>query len=446
MAFMPVYILILFYTILVDYTAGWQIERSHGGRRWWFLVLSIIANLGVLIVFKYFNFFNANLTSLASFLHWNYPIQNLAILLPLGLSFHTFQSLSYTIEVYRGRQKAERHLGIFALYVMFYPQLVAGPIERPMHLLPQLHHHYTFDYQRVTDGLRRMVWGFFKKIVIADRLAVIVNMVYNEPSEFSGLTWVLATYFFAFQIYCDFSGYSDIAIGAAHVMGYNLSQNFHRPYFARSISEFWQRWHISLSTWFRDYLYIPLGGNRVAQWRWYYNLMIVFLVSGLWHGANWTFIVWGALHGFYMLGEIWTSRLRARLAAQLRLDQYPWLYKSLQILLTFHLVAFAWIFFRANSMADALYIVKQFTVPAMLQSLPGFAYQVTKTFGELELAYCFIFILLLLGIEGWQSINQDRPLIQPKPIWLRWALYYAAIFSIMIFGAHNSSQFIYFQF
>src|SRR5678815_1064118 len=223
------------------------------------------------------------------------PVPFLKIILPIGLSFHTFQAMSYTIEVYRGNQKAERNFGIYALYVMFYPQLVAGPIERPQNLLHQFYENHKFDYERVVNGLKLILWGFFKKLVIADRLALYVGAVYNNPTHHTGLSFIMATIFFAFQIYCDFSGYSDIAIGAAKVMGFKLMTNFNRPYFARSISEFWKRWHISLSTWFKDYLYISLGGNRVSVPRWYFNLFIVFLVSGLWHGANWTYIIWGCL-------------------------------------------------------------------------------------------------------------------------------------------------------
>src|SRR5262245_25802672 len=261
MAFIPVYILILGFTIVIDYIAGILIEDAQGKKRKFLLIASLIANVGVLFVFKYFNFLANSFTDLATALSGQQVAHiGLRIILPIGLSFHTFQSMSYTIEVYRGNQKAERHFGIYALYVMFYPQLVAGPIERPQNLLPQFRQNHNFDYQRVTSGLRLMAWGLFKKTVVADRLALFVNKIYAEPGSFDGPVLLLATLFFAFQIYCDFSGYSEIAIGSARVMGFNLMQNFDRPYHARSISEFWRRWHISLSTWFRDYLYFPLGG------------------------------------------------------------------------------------------------------------------------------------------------------------------------------------------
>ena len=293
MAFVPVYLLILLFTIIVDYFAGLLIHGSTGKTRKLWLVASIVSNVGVLFFFKYFNFFNENLTHLAEFLNWQYSIRSLQILLPIGLSFHTFQAMSYTIEVYYGRQQPEKHFGIYALYVMFYPQLVAGPIERPQNLLPQFREVHSFDPYRVSLGLSRMIWGLFKKVVIADRLVYLVDVVYVHPGYYDGLSLFTATIFFAFQIYCDFSGYCDIALGAAQVMGFHLMENFEQPYFSRSISEFWRRWHISLSTWFKDYLYIPLGGNRLTLVRTWGNLAIVFLVSGLWHGANWTYIVWG---------------------------------------------------------------------------------------------------------------------------------------------------------
>ena len=298
MAFIPVYILILGFTIVIDYFAGIWLEKSEGKKRKYFLIASLIANIGVLAIFKYYNFLNNNLSDLLNSFGYNNSIPNLSIILPIGLSFHTFQAMSYTIEVYRGNQKAERNFGIYSLYVMFYPQLVAGPIERPQNLIHQFYEKHYFDYERVVEGLKLMLWGLFMKLVIADRLAIYVNAVYNNSAQHSGITLLVATVFFAFQIYCDFAGYSSIAIGAARVMGFNLMTNFNRPYFSTSISEFWKRWHISLSSWFKDYLYISLGGNRVSIPRWYLNLFIVFVISGLWHGANWTFIIWVRLMGF----------------------------------------------------------------------------------------------------------------------------------------------------
>ncbi|HSU69728.1 MAG TPA: MBOAT family O-acyltransferase, partial [Tepidisphaeraceae bacterium] len=317
-SFIPGYLLILLAVILIDYVAGIGIEQSAGRLRKLLLLVSLLANVGVLAVFKYFNFVNANLHALSQALHWNYPVRDLGWLLPIGLSFHTFQSMSYTIEVYRGNQKAERNLGIYALYVMFYPQLVAGPIERPQNLLHQFREHHVFDSDRVFSGLRLMLWGFFKKLVVADRIAPLVDSVYLHPHEYGGGWIVLGTYLFAIQIYCDFSGYSDVAIGAARVLGFRLMTNFDRPYAATSVAEFWRRWHISLSTWFRDYLYVPLGGSRVSFVRWAFNILVVFIVSGLWHGAAWTFLIWGALHGVFLVG----TRLIERWAHFFPLSRY----------------------------------------------------------------------------------------------------------------------------
>jgi D-alanyl-lipoteichoic acid acyltransferase DltB (MBOAT superfamily) len=305
MAFVPVYIFVLFFTIIIDYIAGIMIENSSGTRRKMFLVMSIIGNISVLAFFKYFNFFSSNINSLLLALHISvHTVPLLAIILPIGLSFHTFQAMSYTIEVYRGNQKAERHFGIYSLYVMFYPQLVAGPIERPQNMLHQFHEEHTFSFKNASDGLKLMMWGLFKKVVIADRLAMLTDPVFNHPHDYTAITLLIATFFFTFQIFCDFSGYSDIALGTAQFMGFKLMVNFNRPYHAKDVSEFWKRWHISLSTWFRDYLYISLGGNRVTVPRWYFNLFFVFLISGFWHGANWTFLAWGALHGFYLISAI----------------------------------------------------------------------------------------------------------------------------------------------
>ncbi|HLP50774.1 MAG TPA: MBOAT family O-acyltransferase, partial [Chitinophagales bacterium] len=301
MFFKPVYILILFFTIIIDYYAGILIAEASGPRRKFYLSWSLVANIAVLAIFKYFNFINGNIEVLLQSFGVENPIPYLQILLPIGLSFHTFQAMSYTIEVYRGNQKAERNFITYALYVMYYPQLVAGPIERPQNVLHQFYEKHDFNHDRVVSGLKQMMWGFVKKMVVADRLAIFVNVVFSEPSQYHGITVIWAIIFFTFQIYCDFSGYSDIALGASRIMGIELMVNFNVPYISTSIKEFWSRWHISLSTWFRDYFYISIGGNRVSKPRWYFNVFAVFLVSGLWHGANWTFVIWGALHGTYQV-------------------------------------------------------------------------------------------------------------------------------------------------
>lgn len=446
MAFIPVYILILFFLIAVDYAAGLLIEGSAGARRRSWLIMSLIANIGMLAVFKYFNFLNANARAIAEVFHWPYGMPVLSLILPIGLSFHTFQAMSYTIEVYRGRQKAERHLGIYALYVMFFPQLVAGPIERPQHLLPQFYERHEFDYERVTSGLRRIAWGLFMKVVIADRLARYVNIVYNDPSSFEGLTLVVATVFFAFQIYCDFAGYSHIAIGTAEVMGFRLIENFNRPYLAQSISEFWSRWHISLSTWFRDYLYIPLGGNRVPKPRWYFNLFVTFLLSGLWHGANWTFVIWGALNGFYLISSIVTASARERLTSAIGLSRRPALHGGIRVATTFALACVAWVFFRAGSLHDAMVVFRHALVtPVPHQVLPDILRSEGIT--HLEVAYSGLLIAGLMLIEVITTRVNLVGLFRLQPAWVRWPAYYALCMAIWMLGISTEAKaFIYFQF
>lgn len=449
MAFLPIYILILGFTIVVDYFAGIYIERAVGGKRKLFLIFSLIANIGVLAIFKYYNFLNGNLSAFLSGIGYENHIPDLSILLPIGLSFHTFQAMSYTIEVYRGNYKAERHFGIYALYVMFYPQLVAGPIERPQNILPQFYEEQQFEYERVIDGLKLMAWGMFKKVVIADRLAMITDPVFNSPSDYPAISLALATFFFSFQIYCDFSGYSDIALGSAKVMGFRLMKNFDRPYSAKSISEFWSRWHISLSSWFRDYLYIPLGGKRVSIPRWYFNLFFVFLVSGLWHGANWTFIVWGALHGFYLIFGILTADARKTLKSFLGIDKILWLNNLLAIVTTFVLVTVAWVFFRANGVRSALYILKQ--LPYSLQEIYFSIINGTLNLGNLPLdvpniIFCLLLIAFLEIVQFLQSKYNLSNALGERPIYIRWAFYYAAALAIIYFGVFDNRQFIYFQF
>jgi alginate O-acetyltransferase complex protein AlgI len=438
MAFIPKYILILFVTITVDFTAGILIEKTPPGRRRrLYLIGSLAVTVAILGFFKYFNFMNGNLAGIARFFHWNYGIESLKIILPIGLSFHTFQSMSYVIEVYRGNQKAEHHYGIFALYVMFYPQLVAGPIERPQNLLHQFREPHTFDYERVTGGLKRMAFGLFKKVVIADQLASLVDQVYNHPHDYTGFPLIFATMCFAYQIYCDFSGYSDIALGAAQVMGFRLMENFDRPYTARSIANFWRRWHISLTSWFKDYLYISLGGNRVAKPRWYLNIFITFLVSGLWHGANWTFIIWGALNGMYLLLSLWTVPLREAVVRATRLHRVPRIHHALQVGATFLLICFAWIFFRANSVNDAFYIASHlFTDLAGVSRRGRFAFD----------GFILFFILFMEYIQYAHRTAGMRNLFGGKPVLVRWSLYYALVLIIVIFGAYSEQRFIYFQF
>jgi len=441
MAFIPIYIAVLFLTIIIDYYAGILIEKSQGRNRKIYLCCSIISTCAILFIFKYYDFFAANVSFVCELLKVPSAVRTFSLILPVGLSFHTFQSLSYVIEVYRGHQKAEKRFGVYALYVMFYPQLVAGPIERPQNLLHQFYETHYLDYARMTNGLKLILWGFFKKVVVADRLALYVSAIYDHPGQYQGIPVILATYFFAFQIYCDFSGYSDIAIGCARVMGFNLMKNFDRPYFSKSISEFWRRWHISLSTWFRDYLYIPLGGNRVSMTRWYINIMIVFLLSGLWHGANWTFIIWGGLHGFYILASSWTKELRRGISSFFQMETFPMAQKALRILITFHLVLFSWVFFRSKSLADAVTIFNSMFVLDF--SRIGIN---VSGFGRFELMVALVAILVMEAVHVAQRNVNIAEALSRKPIWLRWAAYYGLLFSVLMFGEFKISPFIYFQF
>jgi alginate O-acetyltransferase complex protein AlgI len=448
MAFIPIYILVLALTIAIDYTAGILIERRVGRKRKFFLVVSIVSTCSVLFLFKYFNFFNANLASLARLLDWNYPIESLNLILPIGLSFHTFQSLSYVIEVYRGNYKAEKHPGIYALYVMFYPQLVAGPIERPENLIHQLREQQSFDADRVFNGLKLMAWGFFKKVVIADRIAVVVDEVYRHPTDFTGIPLIAAAIFFGIQVYCDFSGYSDIAIGSAQVMGIRLMQNFNRPLHSTSVTEFWRRWHISLMTWFRDYVYIPLGGNRLGKGRRYLNLFLTFTLSGLWHGAGWGFVLWGSLNGGYLIFSNVTESMRRKWVQWIRLNRLPVLHKGLQIAFSFLLFCFTLIIFRAKSLSDAMYVITH--LGTGLSDRAGiqrsFESLYRTGFDRYELIIAGAAIGFMEFIYWIEKRSDMRQMFSEKPVWMRWTLYYALVFFVIVFGVYYEHAFIYFQF
>lgn len=468
MAFLPLYVLILVVTIVIDYFAGIYIERSQGWKRKRLLIYSLVANIGFLCFFKYYDFFIINLNDVFSIhiplmkdlwlsegiIHTNNFINtnlnnalgtNLRILediiLPIGLSFHTFQAMSYTIEVYRRKQKAERNFGIYSLYVMFYPQLVAGPIERPQNILHQFHEKKYFNAENLVIGIRLILWGLLKKVVIADRLAIYVNMIYGDPGQYHWLNLVIGTVFFAIQIYCDFSGYSDIALGAARTMGFDLMVNFKRPYFATNIKEFWSKWHVSLSSWFRDYLYIPLGGNKVRFSRLLFNVGIVFIISGFWHGANWTFIIWGALHGFYTIGYM----LFDRYAEKRNWARKNWLWTGGGWLLTFVLVCFAWIFFRAVSVDHAFSIIKGILT---FQTPHEFRFILTDLnlgleFGYVSLILVFFAIMYMLWIEK----RYQPALIELNHKPTRDVAFLACTASIIIaFGIFVHESFIYFQF
>ncbi len=428
----PEFLILLIASTLTDFVAGKKISQTNkkSFRVFW-LICSLIINLGILIGFKYFNFISSNLYYLFGL---DFSFNNLLsiekILLPVGISFYTFQTMSYTIDVFRGKQKAEFNFIKFALFVSFFPQLVAGPIERASNLLPQFEKKARLNYDRISSGLKFMVWGFFQKIVIADNMSPLVDAVYANPEYYKGFDVMLATFFFSVQIYCDFSGYTDIARGAARILGFELQVNFLRPYFSKSIKEFWQRWHISLNTWFRDYVYISLGGNRV-KYRvfWIANILITFTLSGMWHGAGWTFIIWGSLHGiFYLIENFWKKRISAPLSLHV-----PSFFK---ILIVFAFVNFSWLFFRAEQISDSFIMLKN----SLLISETSF------NFDHKFLLRNFILIAILLGIHLIERRQNIVEYVNSKPLWVRNIIYRAALLFILFFGNFGIKEFIYFRF
>ncbi len=429
MALVPKYILILFTIILIDYTSALLIERRQGSIRKAYLIISVCSNILVLAFFKYFNFANENVTFFLKFFGKDNPIENLNIILPIGLSFHTFQSMAYTIEVYRGSQKAERHLGYFANYVLFFPQLVAGPIERYSRLGEELKQVHVFKYDNFSKGFRLILFGFFAKMVVADNLAPIVNVVYDHPAGYSSVSILTAMIFFSFQIYADFFGYSLIAMGSAKLMGINLMENFKTPYLSTTITEFWTRWHISLTTWFRDYLYIPLGGNRVKGIRWIINILVVFSISGLWHGASWTFVIWGLLHGVIYLSEKAANKL-----FNLHLNKHNSIYRVFTSFKTFALVTIIWVFFRAESISKVQQIFNALT----------HNYNLTD---DLTVAPKYWIVLLLFILFDIFFYNHRMEVkLEKEPFILRWAIYAALLFGVMTLSGVENVPFIYFQF
>ena len=434
------YVVLILFTTAVSYTAALLLEKTEQRKkRRVLLTAALVACLGVLFVFKYWNFFFGSLAAVAR--RFAIPLHptTLRLLLPVGISFYTFQTLGYVIDVYRGDVEAEKNFGVYAAFISFFPQLVAGPIERTKNLLPQIKAEHTFDYDQATYGLKLMAWGYFKKIVIADTLSQYVSKVYDAPQDFQGFALVLATVFFTIQIYCDFSGYSDIAIGTAKLLGINLMTNFKSPYFSASIREFWSRWHISLSTWFRDYVYIPLGGNRVGKARHALNLMVTFLVSGLWHGANWTFVVWGGLHGAAQVME--NALIPKKEEKSTRIIWW------VRVCVVFAFVAFAWIFFVSNSIGDALYVIGHLfdgirTPIAYLHD--GFTMiEMTKPIFGAE-----SFLIALLAIFDFLSLKMDVILKLSKKNWMiRWAVDLCMGLIIVFFSQKGvAAEFVYFQF
>jgi D-alanyl-lipoteichoic acid acyltransferase DltB (MBOAT superfamily) len=460
----PAYLALIIFSVIVTWTSGLLMEGQKRGRKRLVLASSLALNAAILFFFKYYGFFALSLSRISS---GALTLPAFNVLLPVGISFYTFQALGYSIDVYRGQVRAERDFISYALFVTFFPQLVAGPIERTGRLLPQFKVNHGFDYERVCSGLRLAAWGMFKKVVIADRLALYVNAAYGAPASFGAGALALATFFFAFQIYCDFSGYSDIAIGAARVLGFNLTRNFREPYFASSIRDFWRRWHISLSTWFKDYLYIPLGGGRKGALRQNINVMITFLVSGLWHGAAWHFVIWGALHGLFQIVERRIDGIKENAPAA---EKPSALRKAARICVTFALVCFAWIFFRAASGKAAFLIVAKLAAlpakaAACISELPSLgltgvmrlekrlivqfvsdAANLIQQFNALNFWVSCVGIALLLLHDRWAHAVDVLAAVGRKPLALRWAGYYALSFAILLSWKTGSVEFIYFTF
>ena len=427
---------LIIFSTLVDYAVGQKLKsEDNQNKRKFFLWISICVNLGFLGFFKYYNFFLDNFITAFSFFGTEIKANSLDIILPVGISFYTFQTLSYSIDVYKRKLEPTKDFIAFSAFVCFFPQLVAGPIERATNLLPQFYKKRSFNYANAVDGMRQILWGLLKKIVIADNCAQIANEIFNNSADYSGSTLVLGAVFFTFQIYGDFSGYSDIAIGTSRLFGFNLMQNFAFPYFSRDIAEFWRRWHISLSTWFRDYLYIPLGGSKGGKWMRIRNTFIIFIVSGFWHGANWTFIIWGALNAIYFLPLLLSNNNRKNLETVAKGKLIPSLKEISLILVTFGLTVFAWIFFRAENISHAINYISEIFSTSI--------FEMPEIIPKKLILILIIFITTeWLGREGQfaiSHINLNKP--------FRWLFYFVLILVIYFFGNYSETiEFIYFQF
>lgn len=475
----PAYLFLILFSVVVTWYCGILLGKvvsqdNSIKKKRLILTASLIVNLLILFFFKYFNFFADSIEFIFSNLNISFTKTRLNVILPVGISFYTFQALGYTIDVYRGTIKAERNFITYALFVTFFPQLVAGPIERSGNLLAQFKENHIPDPENFSEGLKICLWGTFKKVVIADLLSVYIDYFYNDPQNSSGISLLIATIFFAFQILCDFSGYSDIAIGVSKIMGFNLMKNFNRPYFAKSIPDFWRRWHISLSTWFKDYLYIPLGGNRCGKAKHFFNLFLTFFVSGFWHGASWHYVIWGALHGIYQIIGIFTQKIRNKILIAFHLAlpsnetkigvKYSRPCQIYKMIVTFILVCFAWIFFRANTVQDAFAIISKIgNVPAeSVQIISGifenlnhinfsFMSELNGPYSNFQFLMMFALIFSLLIVDLFTRNTPGVKAVSKIPIVLRWSLYYLVVLIILFVASHKyasgaTSQFIYFQF
>jgi D-alanyl-lipoteichoic acid acyltransferase DltB (MBOAT superfamily) len=435
------FLFLLMFSTLLDYFTGLKMQdaENQNGKRFWFW-LSVIVNLGFLGIFKYYNFFAESFAESISHFGLQVNLSTLNIILPVGISFYTFHGLSYVIDIYKDRIKAERNFVDYAVFVSFFPLLVAGPIERATHLLPQIKEKRTFDYVKAVDGLRQILWGLFKKIVIADNCAEFTNQIFSNSADHSGSTLVLGAIFFTFQIYGDFSGYSDIALGTARLFGIDLLRNFAFPYFSRDIAEFWRRWHISLSSWFKDYLYIPLGGSKGGNWIRIRNTFIIFVVSGFWHGANWTFIIWGALNALFIMPSIIMKTNRNNLETVAQGKLFPTVKEFFQMVITFAMAVFAWIFFRAENLGHAL----QYVSGIFSKSLFTF-----PQFSLVKDVRGVIFIVCLFILIEWLGREQNYAIEKLGLKWkrpFRWAFYLCIVFSLFMYMKTGETPFIYFQF
>lgn len=462
------YIFVLLFSTGIDYVIGLRMGKTTDAReRKYFLILSIFCNVGLLVVFKYLSFFGRVFNEIGGLFGFStaQPVQSggLDLAVPLGISYYTFKKMSYIIDIYRENREPERHAGVFALYVSFFPQVVAGPIDRAKNLLHQFKEKHTFQYDNVVGGLKLVAWGMFKKLVVADRLALFVAPVFKDPSAFPGITLTAATVMFSFQVYADFSGYTDMAVGLARVMGYRCAENFDRPYFSVSITDFWRRWHITLTTWLRDYLFLPIAysvsrclGNKSFQSKiaqstapeshaYVWGVLATMLLCGLWHGPSWTFVLWGTFHGVYLALSFVTRKKRKKLRKALLTKRgkrraLKKIYRAVRVLVTFSIVTFLWIFFAARSVGDAVYIVQH-----MFSGWGDWSVVLTgQPLGELMLA--FAGILVMLVTEKLQTLEQSRNLFSEKPQLVRWAVYVFWLLAIMNFGVFHDVPFIYARF
>lgn len=452
----PIYLVYLLVSTAAVYGIAVKLERMKPGPgKKLLLFTGVVSGLAFLILFKYADFIGESVFAIGSIFAHNINYAPFNFILPIGISFYSFKLISYIIDVYHERLKAERHIGYFALYVSFFPQLLAGPIDRAVNFIPQLKKKVRFDYDRVISGFRLTAWGFFKKLVIADQLAAIVNNVYDNVHDFSGVPLIVASIAYSFQIYCDFSGYTDIAIGISRIFGFNSMKNFNSPYSSVSIVKFWNNWHISLSTWLRDYLFLPiayavmgkiksprLAGIKAETWGYVGGMFITMFLGGLWHGASWTFVLWGTVHGIYLIFSYLTKKSRKRLVKKIKLNRSPRLHKFLKISITFCLVTFAWIFFRANSISDAFYIITHLHTGLT----PGISL-LTQLGIPLPI---LVKIIIAVGImEAGQFVQRKTNIntwFSQKPVWIRWSCYYILLTIIIYWGRYDIKEFIYFQF